>query len=115
MKKYSMSFWVFCFLPLSAVLVAFYCLTTYDLTVHNESSLTVCGFCIIAFIVSTIMYFFVNYQSRYSPLIYLGSIAVLAFVFYVGSKIPFCVVCEGITEEDLGFLSFWITPELPPQ
>ena len=38
-------------------------------------------------------------------------LAMLAFVFYVGNKIPFCVVCEEVTAEDLGFLTHWISPE----
>lgn len=101
-----------CVIPISALALVFRCLETYYETVHNESSFLVCSYSIIAFAVSTFIWFRVKKANRYSTPIWILSAMILVFVFYVGSKIPFCVVCDGVTAEDLGFLIHWIQPVL---
>ena len=106
---------ILCLLPVSAVLLTLYRLETYESVVHNDSSFYVCCYSIIAFIISTIIYLRIMKENRFSHGIWILSTVVLAFVYYVGSKIPFCVVCDQVTADDLGFLIYWITPEVPPQ
>ena len=115
MKKHSISIFILCLLPVSAIALALYCLETYYEVVHNESSLLVCGYSIIAFVVSTVLFIRIKKEKYYSIGIWIFSIVVLAFVFYVGYKIPFCVECDRVTAEDLGFLIHWIKPITPPQ
>ena len=49
-------------------------------------------------------------KNRFSTAIWIASTVVLAFVLYTGSRIPFCVECDQVTAEDLGFLIHWIRP-----
>lgn len=100
-----------CVLPLSAVALALYSLENYHNTVHNDASFYVCLYCVAAFVVSTVVWRYAKKHNRGASVLWCISAAVLGFVFYVGSKIPFCVVCDRITAEDLGFLTHWIQPE----
>lgn len=111
MKKRSLSTIILCAIPLSALALVFYCLETYNEAVHNESSFFVCGYSVIAFIISTLIWHRTKKTNRGATVTWIISAVVLMLVFYVGSKIPFCVVCDRVTAEDLGFLIHWIQPE----
>lgn len=111
MKKEILPVCILGAIPISALALVLYCLETYYAVVHNESSLLVCGYCIIAFIVSTFIWCRIKKTNKRSTVIWIISTAALVFTFYVGSKIPFCVVCDQVTAEDLGFLIHWIQPE----
>ena len=115
MKKYGILIFILCVIPLSAIALALYCLETYYDVIHNESSFLVCCYSVIAFVFSTVIFLCLMKEKRYCIWIWILSTIVLAFVFYVGCKIPFCVVCDQVTAEDLGFLIYWIHPEAPPQ
>lgn len=115
MKKYSISIFILCVIPLLAIGLALYCLETYYEVVHNESSLLVCCYCIISFLISSFLFHRIEKKNGLCIGIWILSTIILAFVFYIGIKIPFCVVCDRVTAEDLGFLIYWIHPEVPPQ
>lgn len=115
MKKHIVPIFFLCIIPLSALALTLYCLETYYEVVHSEASILVCGYSVLAFAVSTLIWYRMKTVSRCSTVIWIVSTIVLVFVFYVGSKIPFCVVCDHVTAEDLGFLIHWIQPEVPPQ
>ena len=114
-KEQPFHIFILCIIPVSALVLVFYCLETYNKVTHNESSILVCGYSILAFIISTLVWRKTKKITRCATAVWIISTAALAFVFYVGSKIPFCVVCDQVTAEDLGFLIHWIKPELPPQ
>ena len=97
-------------MPLSAAALTLYCLETYDNTVHNESSAVVCGYCLLMLLLSVAVW----RRTKGVTALWILSALILAFVYYVGCKIPFCVVCDQVTAEDLGFLIHWIQPEIPP-
>ena len=111
MRKQITSTGILCAIPLSALLLTLYCLETYNETVHNESSILVCIYSVIALIASTWIWHRTKRVNRGATAIWLLSVVMLMFVFYVGSKIPFCVVCDQVAAEDLGFLIHWIQPE----
>ena len=93
------------------MLLTLLCLKTYAMRTHSEDALFVCGYCIVAFVISTIIFAVKRREERFAPVAWIFSTLVLAFVFYVGTKIPFCPVCDKVTEEELGSLIYWITPE----
>ena len=111
MRKQLASKMILCAIPLSALALTLYCLKTYDKTVHNESAALVCMYSVIALIVSTWIWHRTKRFNRGATAIWLLSVVMLVLVFYTGSKIPFCVVCDQVTAEDLGFLIHWIQPE----
>lgn len=115
MVKKILPLFFLCAIPLSALALTLYCLETYDRVVHNDASIFVCGYSILAFFVSLPFWLVAKKTTRWATAVWIVSTAILAFVFYVGMKIPFCVVCDHVTAEDLGFLIHWITPETPPQ
>ena len=100
---------ILCIIPLSALAVLLYCLETYHEFVHSDSAAFVCGYAIAAFLVSTILWNDMR-KNRFSTAIWIASTVILAFVLYTGSRIPFCVECDQVTAEDLGFLTHWIHP-----
>lgn len=111
MKKQFVPVLLLCLIPISALALTLYCLETYDQVVHNESGLLVCGYSLLAFLICTCIWLRVRKSNRHLTAIWFLAAAVLVFVFYMGTKIPFCVVCDQVTAEDLGFLIHWIQPE----
>lgn len=103
-----------CLLPLSAVAYLLYCLETYESVVHNDCTFYIWGYCFFAFIFSLVLWLNNRKTQKYSTLIFIPSSFILCGVIYVANKIPFCVVCDHVTAEDLGFLIHWIKPETPP-
>lgn len=101
---------ILCLLPLSAVSILFYCLETYNSVVHNDCGTLICFYCIISFIISLIIWKRIKSKWRFMTCIFVVSTLILCAVFYVGNKIPFCVECDHVTAEDLGFLQHWISP-----
>ena len=99
-----------CMLPLSAVIFLFYCLETYNSIVHNDSGFFVCLYSVFMFIVSLIIWLKNKSYNKCLTFVFAVATAVLCAVFYFGNKIPFCVECEHVTAEDLGFLIHWIAP-----
>lgn len=115
MKKHIFPIGFLCIIPISAVTLVIYCLETYYETVHNESSFLIMIYCFIAFIVSTIIWINIRKEHRCVTIIWIISTVMLILAFYVGNKIPFCVECDRVIAEDLGFLIHWIRPVVPPQ
>lgn len=99
-----------CLLPLSAVAYLIYSLETYNSVVHNDCGALICFYCAISFIASLIIWRKNKSTIKYTTFIFIASTLILCGVFYIGNKIPFCVVCDHVTAEDLGFLVHWISP-----
>ena len=110
MKKYIFTF-ILCLIPISAIGLLLYCLETYNNVVHNESGLLVCAYAVMAFVLSSVISLCNRKSIKRLAVIWIISTAILVFVFYTGAKIPFCVVCDRVTADELGFLIYWIQPE----
>ncbi len=110
MKKPVVPMLFLCILPLSACGLLWYALETYGEVVHNESGFVVCLYAAIAVAISTEIWQKHRTGHRAVTVLWIMALCLLAFVFYVGKKIPFCVVCDGVTAEALGFLTHWISP-----
>ena len=95
-------------LPIFLLVFLLYKLYTY--TPHTDTPLLVCFLALLAFTVSTILWLRIRKACPQSTVVWLVSTAVLLFVFYTGSKIPFCMECDRITPEELDFLRHWIKP-----
>ena len=93
-------------LPLTALLFLLYCLETY--TGHSDTSFWVCLYSIFALAACTFLWLLTKSTVPNSTALWFLSVAVLVFVFYAASKIPFCTVCDHTTAEELGFLVRWI-------
>lgn len=115
MKKHLISLIFLSACPISALALTLYCLETYNDTTHNDSGFFICVYSVLAFLIATIIWACIKKSCKYATTAWIISTAILVFVFYVGCKIPFCVVCDHVTAEDLGFLIHWIKPETPPQ
>lgn len=100
------------YIPISAVMFLLQKLASYENKVHNDAGFYVCVYSLLCLVVSFFVWLKARKVCDYATVIWLISVAVLAFVFYVGDKIPFCVVCDQVTAEDLGFLIHWIKPEV---
>ena len=101
---------VMAFLPIAAIAYLFYCLETYDFVVHNDSGFAVQALSLLFMLVEFILWRKGRRQHRAYTVVAVICALLLAAVFYVGGKIPFCVECDQITAEDLGFLQYWIRP-----
>ena len=99
-----------CLLPLSAAAYLIYSLETYNSVVHNDCGALICFYCIISFIISLIVWAKNRSATKYITYIFIVSTLMLCGIFYVGNKIPFCVECDHVTADDLGFLVRWISP-----
>ena len=110
MKKNVISAVILCALPLSAISYLFYCLETYYEVVHNDSAALIGFYCIITFIISTEIWRRNRKANRSLTAIWGLSTLVLILVLLIGNRIPFCVECDQVTAEDLGFLIHWIKP-----
>ena len=97
-------------LPLTALGLLYYCLETYSQTVHNDSSFIIGLHAIGCLIINFILWLKNRKQGRIFSAIAAATLVLLIFVLWVASKIPFCVECDQVTAEDLGFLTCWITP-----
>lgn len=109
MKKW-LSMIALCLLPLSLVAYLFYSLETYNSVTHNECGASICMCSVIAFLISLYLWNRIQKTAKYATAIFIVSSLILCGVYYVGTKIPFCVICDGVTAEDLGFLTHWIDP-----
>lgn len=110
MKRFFALFFL-CVIPLAMLGNLYVSLETYNEITHNECGSILCVEAAVAFVLCTVIAFCNRLRGRAIRIAWIASALVLAFVFYVGNKIPFCVVCEQVTAEDLGFLTHWILPE----
>ena len=102
---------ILCLLPISSLALLFLCLETYY--PHNEYAMLVCGYAVLAFILSSkiAMSELENKSSsQITAAIFAVSCVIFAFVFCVGYKIPFCASCDDVSASELGFLTHWIEP-----
>lgn len=100
-------------LPLTALGLLYFCLETYTQTVHNDSS-TIIGLHALGCIaVNFILWLKSRRCGKIFSIIAFFSLILLVFVLWVAGKIPFCVECDQVTQEDLGFLTRWIPPFEP--
>ena len=97
-------------LPLTALGLLYYCLETYSQTVHNDSGTLVGAHAVGCLIINFILWLKNRKQGRIFSIIAAASLVLLVFVLFVAEKIPFCVECDRVTAEELGFLTRWITP-----
>lgn len=116
MKKFSLKkfFAIFflCAIPLAMLAFLYFNLETYyDEDAHNECGTLLCIDAALAFVTCSVIALCSRRRGKAILITWIASTLVLAFVFYVGSKIPFCVVCDQVTAEDLGFLTHWISPD----
>ena len=98
------------FLPLTALGLLYYCLETYSQTVHNDSGFIIGLHAVGFLIINFILWLKNRKQGRIFSVIAALSLLLLIFVLFVAEKIPFCVECDRVKAEDLGFLTHWITP-----
>ena len=96
--------------PVSAAALLLHCLETYAQVTHNESALLVQFYCLLGFLAVAVLWFINRKKGRAITGLALLSVLMLAGVYYVGGKIPFCVECDHVTAEELGFLIHWISP-----
>ena len=97
-------------LPLSALGFLFYSLETYHKTVHSDAGFTVGLHALGCMAVNIILWLKMRKKGKAFSIIAAFSLVALAFVLYTAEKIPFCVECDQVTADDLGFLIHWITP-----
>lgn len=97
-------------LPVTALGLLYYCLETYTKTVHNESGLLVGAYALICVAANIVLWVKNRKRGKRYTVIAALSLAVLIFVLIIAEKIPFCVECDQVTKEDLGFLTHWIPP-----
>lgn len=97
-------------LPITALGYLYYSLETYNQVVHNESGFFVCIYAFACMMAEATMWMLSRKKGTRYTVIALIALVILLFVWYVGEKIPFCVECDHVTAEDLGFLTYWITP-----
>lgn len=109
MKRFFALFFL-CVIPLAMLGNLYVSLETYNEVTHNECGFLLCVESIVAFVICTVIARCNRRRGRAIRIAWIASALVLAFVFYVGNKIPFCVECDQVTAEDLGFLTHWITP-----
>jgi len=97
-------------LPLTALGILYYCLETYTQTVHNDSSAVIGIHAAGCIVVNLILWLRMRKKGKIFSIIAACSLVLLICVLWVESKIPFCVECDQVTAEDLGFLTHWIPP-----
>ena len=97
-------------ISLSTLAVLFHALETYNEVVHNEASFYVTAYAIAAIVISTIIWRKNRIARKHLSVVWFLSLLIMGFVYYAGNKIPFCVECDHVTAEDLGFLIHWIQP-----
>ena len=97
-------------LPLTALGYLYYSLETYHRVVHSDAGFLVGAHAAGCLIINFILWLKNRKQGRIFSVIAAAMLVLLIFVLWVASKIPFCVECDQVTAEDLGFLTHWITP-----
>ncbi len=97
-------------LPLTALGLLYYCLETYAQTVHNDSGFLLGMHAAGCIAVNFILWLKNRREGKIFSIVAVFSLLALAFTLYVAEKIPFCVECDHVTAEELGFLTYWITP-----
>ena len=100
-------------LPLTALGLLYCCLETYTQTVHNDSSTLIGLHALGCIAVNFILWLKNRRRGKIFSIAALFSLILLVFVLWVAGKIPFCVECDQVTKEDLGFLTHWIPPFEP--
>lgn len=97
-------------LPFTALGLLYYKLETYTQVVHNDAGALVSAYAVACFVAVSVLWGKSFKKGAGFGVVAIAALLVLSFVFYVGEKIPFCVECDHITAEDLGFLTYWIPP-----
>lgn len=97
-------------LPLTALGYLYYSLETYYRTVHSDAGFLVGLHALGCIAVNFILWLKMRKKGKAFSVIAALSLLVLAFVLYTAEKIPFCVECDQVTAQDLGFLIHWIKP-----
>ena len=97
-------------LPVSAAAYLLYSLETYDRVVHSDASTAVSLIAMICAFIEYKLWRRGRKQHKAFTVIAIFAAMVLIGVMYVAGKIPFCVECDQVTADDLGFLTHWITP-----
>lgn len=97
-------------LPVIAAGYLLYSLENYGRVVHSDASVMVT----LVALICALFEYAIWAKSRkwhfaYTVIALLAAV-VLVVVIYTAEKIPFCVECDHVTAEDLGFLTRWITP-----
>ena len=110
MRKNLLLWIVMLLLPCLAALNLHNALENYHAVVHNDSAFLVQALCLICAVAEFVIWKR-NRKKHCAYTVFLAiALALLAVVFHIGGKIPFCVECDRVTAEDLGFLTKWITP-----
>ena len=97
-------------LPEIAAAYLLYSLETYGRVVHSDASTAVSLIALICTFIEFKIWRKVRKQLKAFTVIAILAAVVLIGVMYVAGKIPFCVECDQVTADDLGFLTHWITP-----
>ena len=97
-------------IPLTALGLLYYCLETYTRFVHNDSGTFVGAYTILCMAANIILWVKNRRKGKIFTVIAAVSLLLLAGVLLISGKIPFCVECDQVTAEDLGFLTRWIPP-----
>lgn len=97
-------------IPAIAAAYLFYALETYDRVVHSDVSASVSLAALLCAFIEFILWRKSRKQHKACTIIALFAAVILIGVLYIARKIPFCVECDQVTADDLGFLTHWITP-----
>ena len=108
--KRNISLIIMILLPMTALALLYYCLETYTQTVHNDSATLVGAHALGCIIVNFVLWLKMRRKGKIFSVIAACALFLLIFVLWVAGKIPFCVECDQVTKEDLGFLTHWIPP-----
>lgn len=93
-------------LPLTALGLLWYSLESYK--PHTDGGLFVQIYVSVIFVICLFIWIKRRKDGRVYNALAIYSVIILAISFYVAGKIPFCPMCDGLTSEDLGFLTHWI-------
>ena len=97
-------------MPVLALGYLYYSLETYHRVVHSDAGFLVGACALGCIVVNFILWLKNRRKGKLFSIIAVFSLLVLAFVLYTAEKIPFCVECDQVTAQDLGFLIHWIKP-----
>ena len=92
-------------IPLPAVAYLWYLLENYNSAVHNEAGLFVQLLAIPFLLLEIVLWWRTRREHWLHSVIVVIAVAVLLFVIHTGERIPFCVECDRVSAEDLGFLT----------
>lgn len=97
-------------LPVIAAAYLLFALETYDRVVHSDIGAEVFLVALVCAFIEFMIWRKVCKQHKAFTVIAIFAAAVFLGVMYIAGKIPFCVECDQVTADDLGFLTRWITP-----